>query len=218
MITRVTLGWMLALACQSFVALGQSPPPSEELGPPPPDPRSPLEPDAPASEQAAKPPPESAPLVSAPKLPHEQPLESRWYGWQTLLVDGAAIGTLFAAAGTESSELAILGVGTFYLGAPIVHFTHGNVGRGFGSLGLRVGAPLIVGAIGAGSADCNRDHEFCGFAEFAAGVAVGAALAVVVDAVALAYDSQPQPETGLRLSPSFGLHRNGGQIVLRGSL
>ena len=42
------------------------------------------------------------------------------------------------------STFGLLGLSTYVLGGPIVHFAHGNAGKGFASLGLRVGAPLRV--------------------------------------------------------------------------
>src|SRR6185436_12362235 len=77
------------------------------------------------------------------------------YGQETLVVDGvsAAValgGFGFYAAGSHTlgSTLGFFGVLGLQLGVPIVHFRHGKVGTGFGSLGMRVAMEVFGGAIG----------------------------------------------------------------------
>src|SRR5215467_11328850 len=68
--------------------------------------------------------------------------ETRWYGWQTLLVDGAAIGL-----GVATRNAGVF-LGAYALGAPIVHVAHERFGEAAGSLGLRVVMPLAAGGAG----------------------------------------------------------------------
>jgi len=121
-----------------------------------------------------------------------------WYGWQTLLTDALALGTVFA-----SPEL---GIGTYALGAPIVHWGHGNVARGFGSLLLRTGAPFVLGL--GGGAMCDSSHsgssEYDGWeclGPMAIGVLLGVATAVVVDSAVIARETVPVEKTTFALGP-----------------
>ncbi len=80
-------------------------------------------------------------FVTSPSLAEEtEPPKTKtsWYGWQTLIADG---GTLAATYVTGSP---IVFLGGYALGAPIVHWAHGNVAAGFGSLGVRVVAPIVT--------------------------------------------------------------------------
>jgi hypothetical protein len=106
-----------------------------------------------------------------------------WYGWQTLATDAIALGplVLMAAMNGDGAEVFVpLALGTYVLGGPIVHATHGNWGRAGGSLSLRVGAPILcalpVAAI-----------PVPGFA--LAGLLVGAGLAITLDAAVLARET-----------------------------
>ncbi len=116
--------------------------------------------------------------------------ETKWYGWQILLVDAASLvsGAVLAGAGndTAGAGVAVI-VGGYVLGGPIVHWSNGQVGKGFASLGLRLGAPTagILTGLAFGAALSGGDSE---------GAAVGAALgflggtvaAVVIDSAAFA--------------------------------
>ena len=80
-------------------------------------------------------PPTTQPRTASPT--ESEPMTvTHWYGYQTLVSDIAAT----VGAAVEPS----VGLLTYVLGAPIVHFAHGNFGRGFGSLGMRLGAVLLV--------------------------------------------------------------------------
>ena len=95
-------------------------------------------------------------------------------------------------------------------------------GAASAALGLRVGAPVVLGAFGAAVANCGHDSEdFCPIGQVATGVLIGAALAVVLDATTLAYDSkrsESEDAPAPRLTPSFALGPHGGSLLLRGSL
>ena len=66
------------------------------------------------------------------------------YGGTMLAVDLSALSLTVLAPFTAGVTL-IGGVGVYALGGPIVHWSHGEVGRGFASLGLRVGVPIASG-------------------------------------------------------------------------
>jgi tetratricopeptide (TPR) repeat protein len=122
-----------------------------------------------------------------------------WYGWQTLVVDGAAVllgvaGAVLAVSSSSGESagvpVASLGVITYFLGGPSVHVAHNNLGRGLGSLGLRIGVPIVGGAIGCAAND--RSGEFRCLAGFVIGAALGAVPAVIIDAGVLAWSTEEQ--------------------------
>jgi hypothetical protein len=155
-----------------------------------------------ASDAAPRPPPRFA----------EEP-PSRWYGWQTLATDGAAVGLISASLATvdngrnsPSSALAWGALGVYALGAPVMHFVHENPGRGLASFGMRVGGPIVLGFTGAVLEDCGGGGgDFCGLGGALIGTSLGIIGAVAVDAAVFAYDDQPENQVALRgLRIGFG--------------
>ena len=74
--------------------------------------------------------------------------KTHWYGLQNLIVDGGVIvGGLVLTGATNEAGGVVLVTGYFF-GGPIVHWSHGQVGRGFASLGIRVAAPLLFAGLG----------------------------------------------------------------------
>lgn len=146
---------------------------------------------------------------SAPHL-REPRFESRWYGWQTLMVDGAAI--LIASD---------VSVPIYVLGGPIVHWSHGNVGRGFGSLGLRVGAPLLLAAAFVGGCDGNGDMGCLGAALM--GLLLGSGAAIAIDAAAIARDTvEVEDDVSFslgpaRVTPTVSITDSQGRVMLVGT-
>lgn len=135
------------------------------------------------------------------------PAPSRiWYGWQNLLVDGAgqtsaiALGVIMAGRDGGASAMGT-GLATYVLGGPIVHFAHGNVGKGFGSLALRAGLPASGALAGAviELRSCGGE-SFCGLSGGFFGLAVGTVGAIVLDASVLAYKKVPPESTAKRSS------------------
>jgi len=92
-------------------------------------------------------------------------LKSRWYGWQTLLVDANATTFILWSAiptGLGAQEFLLgSGVGGLVFGGPIVHAAHGRWGMGLADLGLRVGAVTAFALLGdlIGTA---TEHDTCG--------------------------------------------------------
>jgi hypothetical protein len=141
----------------------------------------------------------------APRSTEEEP--SRWYGWQTLATDGAAVGLLTASLFTvdndgrnsPSSALAWGALGAYALGAPVMHFVHENPGRGLASFGMRVGAPIVLGFTGALLENCGGGGgDFCGLGGALIGTSLGIIGAVAVDAAVFAYDDKPENEAASR--------------------
>lgn len=117
--------------------------------------------------------------------------ESRWYGWQIILVDAATIGISLAA---QDGHVAAVG----YLGAaPLVHLAHLEPGHAGLSLALRAVAPLAGAALGYGllsGVDCNeRSSTGCAawFGATAVGAISGLLAASVIDAALLSSEDVP---------------------------
>jgi hypothetical protein len=116
--------------------------------------------------------------------------ERKWYGWQTLIVDGAVLVASVAIAPVSSDGAAATFLVGNSLGGPIVHWSNGQVGKGFASLGLRVGAPLVVAGTGAvialAAGGCHA-HD-CPAPAIGAGVGLllGYVTAIVIDAAVIA--------------------------------
>lgn len=134
------------------------------------------------------------------------PSETRWYGYQPLVADGVAL-SLFAASvatyepmpcglfedcarpdNTASSSFLIAGALVYAFASPTIHALHGHWGKAGGSLGLRLGAPLVGLAVGSATT-----------AEAGALTAsLGALAAMVVDDVFLARET-------IRKAPSLSV-------------
>jgi hypothetical protein len=100
-----------------------------------------------------------------------------------------------------------VGPPAYAVGAPIVHFAHHNAPQGLGSLGLRLGAPPLVG--GAASLACNAGSRERCFIGAALGTTV---VAMVVDDLFLAYEHAPQPtrtRSAVHFRPTFTADAHG---------
>ena len=96
--------------------------------------------------------------------------------------------------GSPSGVLGFGALGTYALGAPIIHLVHHNYGRSAASLGLRVGGPILLAVTGAVVA-CGDSHgEFCGLGAGLLGASLGVVAAIAVDAAVFAYDDEPEAE------------------------
>jgi hypothetical protein len=163
-----------------------------------------------------------------------RPRESRWYGWQTLLVDVPAIVAFAVPSPRGPAALTYAGLGLYALGAPAVHLGHGRGGIAAADLGLRVGAPLVLGFVGmaiefatttpqpCGSGPCS---SFRGVEGFALGFAGGSVAAVIVDASVLAYEkADPEVHAAMRASrppvriaPIVAAGPRGGSVGIGGT-
>lgn len=139
----------------------------------------------------------------------------RWYGWQSMIVDASAVLLSLPLAVRDTKMYLLFGfVGppAYGVGAPIVHFAHHNVPQGLGSLGLRLGAPPLVG--GAASLACNPGTRQSCFIGVALGTAVAA---MVLDDTLLAYEhapSEPASHATLHFQPTFAPDTHGATVGL----
>lgn len=156
--------------------------------------------------------------------------KEHWYGWQTLGTDGVAV-MLASGALATGGDAAFweLSIGTFALGAPIVHAAHGRPLVALGDFVLRLGVPFVgmyLGAqIDAHSAwKCDGDIA-CGPSDTATitGGLIGGVAVSALDAGVFAFEP-PAPEkhrvlasNGPRLWPSIALTPRGGRAALVGS-
>jgi hypothetical protein len=163
------------------------------------------------------------PTVQQPLIIDEQPLVDSWYGWQTLIADGtvALLGLVALPIGYELQPLAeaigVTALGTYVLAAPIVHFVHGNVARGFGSLGLRAVLPLAFGAIGAKVESCVPGQWFCGLSGALVGGAIGVVSAAIIDGAVLAREKVPARSTATAPNVGFMFDGKRASVVLHGT-
>ncbi len=114
------------------------------------------------------------------------------YGLHTLAVDGLALGLVVMAVTTESSAFGTLAAMSYVLGGPLVHNAHGQTGKAFGSLGIRVGAPVVGAGIGMALDDCDSGDGGCsGAMGGALGLILGFGAAIALDAAVLARKDAP---------------------------
>ncbi len=145
-------------------------------------------------------------------------MESRWYGWQTLTTDGVAIGLVLVGASAESTAVALGGAALYGLGAPVIHEKHGQPGKAFASLGLRVTLPLALGYVSyeaQGGNHCGR--ELCELATFGEGFLVGIGVAILIDAAVLARQDVPRASGEVSLLPTLTLKRDSGAVGVIGA-
>jgi hypothetical protein len=180
----------------------------------------------------------SVDYAAPPPAPAAPAPSTEWYGWQTLLVDGVALGTIplelspsASFARTPSASYLFVGsLSSYALGAPLVHVAHGRWGRGVADLGLRVGALAAGSLVGASlgkpgaPSSCEANLAGCfaqGSSGLAVGAAIGAVLASVIDASLLARDTTRPRETAAAASttwsPVASITRGGGAAGLQAS-
>lgn len=150
-----------------------------------------------------------------------------WYGWQTLVADGASLAALVVGAsltGQRSSNdgpgdtLVWTGLLGYELAPGIVHFVHRNPGRGFASFGLRLGLPLAAAFVGASLASgCNTN--LCESNGAAVGALLGMGGAIAIDTAVFAYDDPKRSSSRrLELLPVMSVTPRQAWIGLTGRL
>lgn len=134
-----------------------------------------------------------------------------------MIVDGLFVSCLLIGLGTETVEVTGTGAVGYLFGGPVVHWAHGEGGRGFGSFGYRVGLPvvgLLVGEAAASSAEG-------GFSGGGVGLGIGMSAAIVLDAT-LAYEFVPVKGKTKRhsfaLQPTLGWSPTALSLGLAGTL
>jgi hypothetical protein len=156
---------------------------------------------APSPAPAAAPPAAPAAVAATPAPPKPE-YEKVWYGYQTLIADGASAGLFFAGIGTGTSPMTVAGYLTFVLATPVIHMVHGNIGPGFGSMGIRLLLPpigmgvgalagvIIAGTNGSGSLDRFGNGANGAINGLVIGGLLGAAGCVLIDAAGLGYTKE----------------------------
>ena len=159
--------------------------------------------------------------LDVPPTAEQSPTQSRWYGYQTLATDGAALAFGGLSAGTDGRTpreiFGTLALGSYLAGAPIVHLSNGHPLKALASLGLRAAAPVGAGLVGGiiGAAAATNDGflgNLGGTIEgMAIGVMVGAVAASALDAAVIARDTvpnEPPPPAAATLSPTINVTRD----------
>lgn len=138
----------------------------------------------------------------------------RWYGWQTLIVDGALSLALIAVAARSDSENTgpwLTGISVPYCaGPPIIHLAHGHGGKAALSLAMRVVGPLLI-------AGAVSQHE-AGLA-LLGGFSIPAAISI--DAAAIAREDVPTETSFLQrlgFAPWVDPRRGAGGLAVGLSL
>lgn len=130
---------------------------------------------------------EPATAAAEPSATPETPATRRWYGGYLLAADGASL--LVGLTGVLAPPMALVGFGGYLVVAPIVHWSRGHVGKGFASLGLRVGALTGGTVLGYALAEprCKGDFAgLCALVYVVPLVVTGMVAATTVDAAVLA--------------------------------
>jgi hypothetical protein len=150
--------------------------------------------------------------------PWETPAATRqppreWYGWQSviayLVTDAAVVGSVVLASETSSaSETIPVAIALRAHAGMVVHFAHGNWGKGGASLALVGGGSVVGGAIGAttgvlvGDSSGDFGSLGSGLLGLAIGGGVGAAIGSVLDIGLLAYDESEPPPMSVTVLPT----------------
>ena len=113
----------------------------------------PPHPEAAVSRPAADPEEAGAPQPAT----HQEPAFHGWYGYQLLMSDLASFYAISASRNTPVA--AYVGAGGLLLGAPAIHFAHGNRVTGLVSLGSRFSLALIAGALFASEGNDPNCHD-----------------------------------------------------------
>jgi hypothetical protein len=157
-----------------------------------------------------------APLIAT----QPDPIET-WYGWQTLLADGAGIAALAGCATLlENKAGQPFCVAPFLLAGPAVHLAHDRPARAVISFALNAALPITGALIGAATADCGKDQFLCGLSETGLGLMVGLVAAMTIDAV-ISFDSEAAPPRPVArraptLLPTVALTSGGAGLGLAG--
>ncbi len=150
-----------------------------------PEPELEAEPGAPRIEIEAPPPapPPAKPQPTTQKLEGDERIS---YGIGNVALGLLGLGVAVGGGFSESALLIYAGIATYLLGPTAMHWAHGNFEEGLASIALNAGTPLvgslgllIVGLPIAGDSDSG------GIA--IAGLLLGAAAALLIDGLVLAY-------------------------------
>jgi len=178
---------------------------------------------------ATAPAPRQAAPAEGPAEPAASPRTgpSEWYGYETLLVDGAGLG-LGAASVAGGIPFGIAGLATYVLGGPIVHAVHGHGGKVGIDLAVRLGAPAVGlatgAAIGCAMVSCGKGDfsAIIGIIGGGVGAGVGMLTAIIIDAAVLANEpaapAKAKPWNGKpTFTPQVSALPGGGSVGVGGA-
>jgi hypothetical protein len=157
-------------------------------------------------------------------------MKQEWYGWQTLLSDGVAVGVglglgLGVGLGGKDTKLAWTGLATYLLGGPVVHLANGQHRAAGLSIAMRAGLPLAGGLMLGGGTylilspcfkNCSMGQALVVVLMGMLGVSAGGISAIAGDAY-LATRSVPANPSSFRVIPTFAITRSQGTLGLAGS-
>ncbi len=180
----------------------------------------------PASPPLAPPPPESSPPASPPPESSQRALaepDRNWYGWQLLINDFVALGSVGGAAIAGVHEKAALAVFVpavivYDLGGPTIHWLHHRRKIAAASFGVRAGVPFVGVFVGMALASCGKadtaSAQSCRSLGAGSGALVGFAVATALDASLLAWDAPKgeNPRAGRAWTPTL-TPRDGGATL-----
>jgi hypothetical protein len=201
-LATATLGVLLALPTLARADVPEAPPePLPDLPPAPASPPAPAPPHAGLAERPTGP----TAIPTFRSYGQRSRATREWYGWQTLIADGAwIVGASASGAGNQGGVAAAFVLSGYLVAPPVIHFANGEIGRGFADLGIRVGAPLALGLVGFAAFSGGPSPGNDGIGPGAVGAILGAGLgmlvAVVLDASVLAYRPVGD-EDALRAAP-----------------
>ncbi len=144
-----------------------------------------------------------------------------WYGWQVMTADLAAASifvTGIVIVRHSPTVPLVLGAAVFVAAPPAIHFAHGRVGAGLGSLGLRLALPTAFGLLGRTSCnpgDPGDSYRACqGVNEVLYGI-LGMVVASTIDAAALSTEKLSADASGPQVGFSPVLSADGKRAELR---
>lgn len=172
----------------------------------------------------AQPPP--AQLPSASLVTEEPEVIVTSYRDQILIASAIGVGSFIGGGLAEepgggdtpaSNALFAIGGISMMFAPPIIHFAHGEIGRGLGSLGIR----YALGSVGAWVAmsmyECDEEHDwFCKLDALGPGMLVGVSVASLIDAFAMT-EQRTYRTRGRVLAPVVSATSDGGRIGLAGT-
>ena len=148
-----------------------------------------------AQTSRSEPPPDPGTSTFPPQLSLQS--QRYWYGWEVALVGETGGGLLSVALATHNVPSLLpwrsllffpVGIPTYVLGGPLVHWSNDNFDKGLISLGMNVTTPVVVGLIG-GAVACSRSNAdpSCRTNGFYDSVAVAVLIVPLIDAAFLAW-------------------------------
>ncbi len=126
------------------------------------------------------------------EAPPSQPPVNHWYGYQTLLADGAALTITVPGFALKSNALFVTGLVPMLFAPPIVHIAHGNVGHGIASFAIRACAPVALAYVALLASTSNETRGIDPNALFA-GFLSGWGIAAALDAAVFSWEKVMPP-------------------------